>query len=236
MRATCIFLLQACLCATAICSPASATRGGEDGNDQPNAELTEQLDPCADAPHPLACEDFPFSLSIRVAGKERKLQQRGNEMVLPLEKGEQFEIWVQNNTGRVVLMRLLVDGRNSVPEKETDEKRVDFWVAGKPVGLEAAKWWILDPNGHGRGAKAHTWAVRGFYRPQGGFLPFRIEEGTNSGIITAAFYEPNDERRQIDEEDLLIGRVPQYKPGRLLTLFQIYFEGDPEMPSQPPAP
>jgi hypothetical protein len=66
----------------------------------------------------LASPNNPFGVQIWVKGRERKGDFRGNDYYVPLRKNEEFEIWVENRSGQLVCMRLLVDGLNTLPEKD----------------------------------------------------------------------------------------------------------------------
>lgn len=132
-----------------------------------------------------------------------------------VRKGEVFEIWVENKTGQKVMMRLLVDGRNTLPEAEKPaegEPKPDG-AAPSPatkglltevvcphVNLEEARHWVLDPIS----ARTNVWAVRGFVSKtgeEGKLGRFTVADSDDTlgqrtrfdkepGIITAAFYSP----------------------------------------------
>ena len=173
------------------------------------------LDQRAQDAHPLSDANFPFSMRIMVNREERKGTFRGNDLLVPLSKGEVYEIWVSNRSGKLVLMRLLVDGLNTLPEPVRAkamvvEGKVD--KAGKTeyrqamrVGLNEARAWILDPSDPhvAKVGGAATWAVRGFVnshrcpgQPASSWwsmtrqsLAARQQFTDQIGLITAAFYE-----------------------------------------------
>ncbi|KKK65982.1 hypothetical protein LCGC14_2968670, partial [marine sediment metagenome] len=97
-----------------------------------SAPVIEQWDERSQGAHPLSDPAFPFRVKIMVKDgtserpTERSPVFRGNDMFVPLGKGEVYEIWVENRAGRLVLMRLLVDGLNTLPEKQKD-KGVDVY-------------------------------------------------------------------------------------------------------------
>jgi hypothetical protein len=80
--------------------------------------VIDRLDARAKGPHPLEDPNTPYLVKLVVKGQERKGQFRGNDYFVPLRKGEEFEVWVENRSGRLVCLRLLVDGLNTLPEKE----------------------------------------------------------------------------------------------------------------------
>jgi hypothetical protein len=136
-------------------------------------------------------------------------------------------------------MRLLVDGLNTLPEKEST-KGVQTVIVGKRVNLDAAEAWELDP------ADATLYAVRGFVTEvgvQGKLREFTIVDADQSlaarqkftdqiGIITAAFYDPASGSRAVGtglgrerKEEILESR--HLKPGNLLSVVHIrYVEAD----------
>ena len=80
--------------------------------------VIDRMDDIAKGPHPLKDPNTPFVVKVRVNGKERKGEFRGNDYFVPLRKGEEFDVWIENRSGNLVCMRLLVDGLNTLPEKE----------------------------------------------------------------------------------------------------------------------
>lgn len=101
-------------------------------------------------------------------------------------------------------MRLLVDGLNTLPEKE-ESKGVATYLVGAPVSLDQARFWILDPES----AKVH--AVQGFVTEtgrEGKLQKFTVVDAQKSlaarqqftdqiGLITAAFYASGGGSRAI---------------------------------------
>lgn len=175
--------------------------------------VVDRMDQLAKGPHPLSDPKFPFRVRLMVGGKERKGQFRGNDYFVPLHKGETYEIWIENRTGRRVLMRLLVDGLNTNLEKEMPfsgeaaregDKGLSTEIIGKHVNLEEARAWILDPNSaqQRRQRNRNLFAVRGFVTKtgrQGKMALFTVVDADKSlaarqkftdqiGLITAAFY------------------------------------------------
>jgi hypothetical protein len=192
-----------------------------EGQSLRNAEdlVVDRLDRRARGSHPLANPRFPFRVKIMVKqpGRrrpaERRLDFRGNDAFVSLRKGETYEVWVENNSGRMALMRLLVDGLNTLPEKVTTKAMVVEAVERKPefrpavrVNLDEARHWILDPE------KRKLAAVRGFFTGTGGGLgtyrQFKVVDAQDSlaarqqftdqlGLITAAFYAPAAGSRRV---------------------------------------
>ena len=168
-------------------------------------QVVERLDQRAQEGHPLNNPAFPFPVQILVGGEERKGTFRGNDLFIPLSKGEVFEIKVSNHSGRLVLMRLLVDGLSTLPEP-AGGKGVSTMAVGKRVNLDQARHYVLDPNGpeiRKQGGDA-TWAFRGFATEtgaEGKLREFKVVDAQQSlaarqqftdqlGLITVAFYEP----------------------------------------------
>ncbi len=174
--------------------------------------IVDRMDQLAKGEHPLRDPNFPFRVWLMVGGKERKGQFRGNDYFVPLRKGEVYEIWIENRTGRRVLMRLLVDGLNTNLEKETSgagpaqqgDKGLSTEIIGKHVNLDEARAWVLDPNSaqQRRQRNRNLFAVRGFVTKtgkQGKMAQFTVVDADHSlaarqkftdqiGLITTAFY------------------------------------------------
>ena len=149
----------------------------------------------------MSLPNFEFPVRIIVGGKERPGVLRGNDWVVPLRKGETFEIWVENRSGQTVCMRLLVDGLNTLPDVEKTTKGVVTLIWGQHVNLADAAHWVLDPAKVKRPRK--LWAVRGFFTQTGDHgtlrefvvnlaaesLAARRKYTQDMGLITAAFYD-----------------------------------------------
>lgn len=167
----------------------------------------QQLDQLAQGPHPLLDASFPFRVWIKAGsvdatgqqfnGEERKLVFRGNDCYLPVRKEEVLQIWLENKSGQLVLMRLLVDGLNTLPEKvaftpiengpPTETAPSAPWMMrsqqvvledGKPKGIQICEWgaqvnlsearaWVLDPNDPRLKGGPSRWVVNGFVTKTG---------------------------------------------------------------------
>src|SRR5262249_9298735 len=174
----------------------AATKPSHESDDR----LIEQLDLRSEGPHPAKGNEAPFGVQVMVGGQERAGVVRGNDYLVPVRDGDVYAIEVENRTGQVVCMRLLVDGLNTLPEAEDREpgsKGLDVMAWGRPVKLDEARHYVLDP------AKGQRFAVRGFVTQTGQdgrlreFTVARAEDSlaarqqfTESiGLITAAFYD-----------------------------------------------
>jgi len=165
-------------------------------------QVIKKLDERSEGPHPMLDPNFPYRVRIIVDGKERKGVVRGNDYFIPLRKGETFRIEVENRSGHLVCMRLLVDGLNTLPQKE-ETKGVVTMITAPRVNLEDARHWILDP------AKSPIFAIRGFVSQTGSsgqLREFKVVDLDESfaarqqftdqvGMITAAFYLPKSASR-----------------------------------------
>ena len=148
--------------------------------------LVDRLDEKSSGPHPLSDQNTKYRIWLTVNGKERQGTFRGNKYYVPLRKGEEYEIYIENRSQELTLMRLLVDGLNTqletdspVASSETSpvqaapplpqEKGLMTYLVGKHVNLEEARGWVLDPNDVQRLAHArlnqsnpNLYVVRGF--------------------------------------------------------------------------
>ncbi len=84
----------------------------------------ERLDDLASDTHPFSRQsNSPFRVRIMIKGsdgrysEERRGVVQGNDYIVPFRKGEVFALEVEQNSGKRVLMRLLVDGLNTLPQK-----------------------------------------------------------------------------------------------------------------------
>ena len=182
--------------------PQPATSPDEESPIAPVDAIIQHADQQAKGPHPLADPEFPYRVKIMVGGRERTGVFDGNDMYVPLNKGEQFEIWIENRSGKLTLMRLLVDGLNTLPEKESTRGVQTLLVAHR-VNLADARHWVLDPS------VSNRYAVRGFFtsvETAAKYRAFKVVDAGQSlasrqkftdqlGIITAAFYRPQAARR-----------------------------------------
>lgn len=175
------------------------------GTEKPEETQTDRvvakLDEHADAPHPMSDPNFAYPIRIRVGKEIRKPVFRGNEMFVPVREGETFSIEVENRSNQLVIMRLLVDGLNTLPQR-ADTKGILTYEVAKRVNLDEARPWILDP------AKSKRFGIRGFVTETGAagklreFLVVDAEKSLAArkqftdqiGLITAAFYAPSSSR------------------------------------------
>ncbi|HWB14055.1 MAG TPA: caspase family protein [Pirellulales bacterium] len=179
--------------------------------------VVDRLDARSMDNHPLQDPNTPFVVKLMVNGRERKGQFRGNDYFVPLRKGEEFAVWVENRSGNLVCMRLLVDGLNTLPEKErkqndapqpfSDSKALLTEIIAKPItDLEQARHWVIDPKNPRQlmPGNRNVVSVPGFVTRtglEGEFARFKVVDADHSqaartnfttqlGLITAAFYAP----------------------------------------------
>lgn len=116
--------------------------------------MVQELDEKAQQVHPFADAEFDFPIqvvvdrgsSVRPRIGFRKGIAHGNDYNVALNEGEVYQLWAENRSGHSVLMRLLVDGRNTLPERNTIEKQIVVEQVGQRVILDNAKSWVLDPE------------------------------------------------------------------------------------------
>jgi Caspase domain len=185
--------------------------------DQIDDKIVENLDKRSEGPHPLLQKNFPFPIQIRVNKKVRQFLVHGNELLVPLRKGENYDVVINNLSGKTVMLRLLVDGLNTLPEKvgtngidlskvpSTDKwrfhkksttKGIDLFEVAPRVNLDQARPWVLDPKERTR------WVISGFATNtgvQGTTRKFHVVSADKSlaarknftegtGLITFGFY------------------------------------------------
>lgn len=152
--------------------------------------------------HPLHDPKFASQFRVRfmVAGNERKLLFEKDKCYLPVRPGEVYEIFIENRTGKKVILRALVGGRNTLPEVRVMPEALE----NAPADLKTARYWVLDPKNTLEG-----WvAIRGFVEKlgaQGQLREFTVKEVNTSlagrdtfsdqlSMITLAFYETGTTR------------------------------------------
>jgi hypothetical protein len=161
----------------------------------------EDLDaPPAKAPHPMADAEFPLRVSLTSPeGKpyETTFSDDKRRMHVKIAKGDKYAIQIENKTGQDLFLRLLVDGRNTLPDRTADG---DAFEPASFVNLTRARCWFCE--------KGRTYRVDGFYTQagekgaasdEGRWKAFCVadvgdvlpqgEQREQLGIITAAFYQ-----------------------------------------------
>ncbi|MBL9125071.1 MAG: hypothetical protein JNG90_15645, partial [Planctomycetaceae bacterium] len=154
------------------------------GADPAADQTVERLDEHAQGTHPLADPHSEFGLRILVKKPDGKLEERkprfqGNKAYVRLQKGEVFQISAHHSSNDRVLLRLLIDGLNTmiedaggppgeqlenveVPADPQDPaKGVVRKVIGKRVSLDEARPWVLDPERKVPVAE-RWWGIGGF--------------------------------------------------------------------------
>ncbi len=223
-----------------------------------SAILIERLDQRSQGPHPLLDLAFPYRVKVLV-GKELLERQgivRGNDWFVPLKKGEVYAISVENRGEQQVLLRLLVDGLNTLPEKPQTKnvtvERIEVnqgLLPAQRVNLAEAKAWLLEPK------KKYT--VRGFFSRTGAdakYNEFKVADAPDSaaarqaftdqlGLITAAFYTAKPKgsasRGPIGtalgkEYDTQTERYENLVPGDPLAVVHIRYVEPKDMPTRGP--
>jgi len=182
--------------------------------------------------HPLEDPLCPFGVKILVRDParglfvERKPVFRDGRMLVSLQEGEVYQVRVEVRpwqggqetpatsdaarealAGPAILMRLLVDGLNTLPEKTPDSSAKAVAVAPAPAGeyrmaapvpLEQARFWVL------RRDRGGVYVIPGFFRqtsPLGNYREFTVVAPEESlaaqqkktdqiGVISVALYAP----------------------------------------------
>ena len=157
--------------------------------------------PPALAPHPMADPGFPLRAYLESKGArlEHSFSADGRRMMVDLGEGDEYTIVVENRTQRDLFLRLLVDGRNTLPDRADDG---DALEPAQYVNLTRARCWFCEAG--------RTYRIAGFYtrvdsepsadETTGQWKTFRVTDirdvspqgdfRAQLGIITAAFYLP----------------------------------------------
>jgi hypothetical protein len=210
----------------------------------PDASRISRLDANAQTPHPLLSDTFPYRAKIMVNNEERKGIFRGNDMYVPLSKGDVYEIWIENRNDQAVFMRLLVDGLNTLPEPPRAKNFVvepragqQEYLPAQRVNMAEARAWLVDPG---------VVAVRGFFSRVGDdakYNAFKVADAPLSaagrqqfteqlGLITAAFYvaKPKGSTARgsigtaLDKEyNTKIDSYGDFEPGEMIAVVHIHY-------------
>ena len=175
-----------------------------------------KLDKRAEFGHPLLDPAFPFGVQLRVKDEIRKGAFRGNDYFVPVRKGEEYQLLIENKSGTIALMKLLVDGLDTLPksakldEVKTSEKGIEMETWAQPVtNLADARSWVLDPQGPELKGRDPRWTIQGFATKTGtagNMKKFLVVDAAESlagrqgfteqiGLITVAFYAPGSRSR-----------------------------------------
>ena len=190
----------------ALATPPVLAASGEELVELERTSVVEQLDEAASGTHPLSDANFPYRLKLMVDGEERLGVFRGNDYFVPVKQGEKYVIEVENRDARLVLLKLLVDGLDTLPHHETLPSGQRRLLVAPRVNLEDANYWVLDA----RAGAARYW-ISGFTVDtgrQGAIQEFVVTAAENSlaarmefseqvGIITAAFYADDSGSRGV---------------------------------------
>ena len=176
--------------------------------------LLAKLDSLSESPHPFLNEEYPFQLEIRVQDTNsnytdvRKPILVGNELYVPLEEGEIYQIRVSpksnsdifDHTMSCLGVKVLVDGLNTFPEEDDSEEDVTVlrYVQAARVSIEQATAWSIPWD--------KTLEINGFYtkptsKTNAKYNEFQVTLAGEShaaaiwksdlkqiGLITIAFY------------------------------------------------
>lgn len=219
-------------------------------SNKPNIASLDQT--YAAQPHPLMDPNFPFPVRIRVktpsgtVERSGEFQNGGKDYVVKFQRGEVFEVWVHNRSRETAMMRMLVDGLNTLPEpSDPANAPFRFDSVAAPVPLGQARAWVLDPRDPRlTNQQDPHWAVRGFVSKSGevGQLSeFKVMDAPQSaaahagfteqlGYITLAFYtaEADSRGKQIgigmgNTKPESLPERAGLKPGKLLSVVTVRY-------------
>ena len=219
--------------------------------EQPRPEseqVIERLDQRVQGGHALRDPVFreKFNVQLKVNGEVREGTIRGNDYFVPVRKGDTYSVRITNNSGQLVIMRMLVDGLDTTLKVAEKGLATDLW--GQPVThLDEAGIRYLDPKGEELRGGAPVWEVMGFTTKtgsQGKIRQFEIVDAAESlaarqgftdqiGLITVAMYAPKGGTRAglgtaagaERDREILTREGP--KPGNLLGVVHIrYVDAD----------
>jgi len=162
--------------------------------------------------------NFPVCIQVKNrqgAYEDRLIHFIHDRAYVALQKDEVYQVVVRNFTNDTVGFRVLVDGMNTHPEKETTvvpgqelpkefstmKSRVGEIVSQKQVLLHEANFWVLKPTKRPDGTQSGGARIQGFYSSlkEGNYREFVVTDATISeaaksgytdelGIITVGVY------------------------------------------------
>ncbi|MFM7168608.1 MAG: hypothetical protein ACKO3T_25480 [Planctomycetaceae bacterium] len=160
-------------------------------------------------------------VELFVKGKRLPVEKAADlgSFLVKLKQGDEYIIRVTSNFESTVILRLLVDGLNTLAEQVRELSGERKWLFAQPRLLTDARFWVIPPG---------QWEIKGFYKePQEkgetdcqAFLVTDIEGSQaarlglrqNVGMITAAFYTAEKRKQPLqmgDGENLpRLGTVP----------------------------
>jgi hypothetical protein len=211
----------------------------------------EKLPPINDPQNP-----FKVQFGVRPINKpnagyvKRDIETKGGEYVLPLSKGEEFQIMIKCETEREVFVRALVDGLNTLAQREKITVKGDALEVSGPAGegdyvvmprvsLENAKSWVMNyPK-----PTNSFYVIQGFYEANGKnstLRRFQVVDADESaaarknytdqlGLITIGFFEPVPRGREVGvrpgaKEKVEIEKYSGNKvPGPMMAVYNIRY-------------
>lgn len=221
----------------------SARSVGGDATGEVPATVIDRLDEKIDQPHPLSDPEFTKKLNVKIKVGNETLTPvfLKNDCYVGLKPGDNYRIRLENNTGEVVLVRVLVDGLDTTLKVAEKGLATELW--GMPIAsLDEAGHRFLDPNGEELRGRAPAWEVYGFTTKTGTRGKVRLFEVVDSssslasrqgfteqiGLLTVAFYEPASGTRDVGtaagaEREMEIQRRKGPRPGKLLSVIHIRY-------------
>lgn len=122
------------------------------------SKVVERLDKrTEEEPHPLLNPQSPFRVRILVDDRERKPVFRGRECYIGLGKGESFRIEIGCARDEITLLRLLVDGLNTLPEVMLSSTETP--AAPNPSGI-STRGRVVASERTAKGLLQERWAPR----------------------------------------------------------------------------
>lgn len=109
-------------------------------------QIVQQLDQGAENANPQVDPNFPFRVWLRIDGKLTPGTARGNDYLVGVRKGQVMKIWIEFRSlpsqSPIAMLRLLVDGLNTLPERSASALEPAAW--GQRVNLGSARAWEID--------------------------------------------------------------------------------------------
>jgi len=134
-------------------------------------QLLAKLDSLSESPYPFLNEEYPFQLEIRIQDANgsysdiRKPIPVGNELYVPLEEGEVYQIRVSPKSNSDIFdpallclgVKVLVDGLNTFPEEDDSEEDASVlrYIQAARISIDQATAWSVPWD--------KTLEINGFY-------------------------------------------------------------------------
>jgi hypothetical protein len=160
--------------------------------------------------NPLLKQDFPYRVEVyslipgpgeTIGPRTRRVRKpffgagqgeqaaAPNELMIAARPGEQFEIWITNNSDKPVGLALLIDGINTLGQRRERVENARLWVLQPGKTNAVNGWHVPREEGEAAGPVEHMTSKHFVFTDLAHSVAGRQHFGDAIGTITAAFFE-----------------------------------------------